>query len=307
MFYILYVVQETSRRQVVSFDNTGLDFEADLIDLESFGESCQPKKKAKDNDLKNQAPSKNELQELSKPKVTFDKCKTSHTLAEEALPPKDIILAFPTAAKEEAQEEAAKTSEEDSSVDESPETTLNSVSEEVPLNSTVEETTEGAPAKRKRHSSVNTDSDEERLIIIDPGTPLSAVANKKITLTPEAPERFTDSSTSSASHLNAESPSSSAKGAKKGVKRPRVSADCDQLGHILKMQNAMLKSTTAKSQEAPKAPTAGCHPPEAKPNSHPVSLVKPSVSSYLDLEYREGFKNEAAAPATSQPSAQRKS
>lgn len=258
--------------------------------------------------MKNQAHSKNESQELSKPKDKLDKCKTSHTLTEEASSPKDIILTLPTAAKEEAQEEAARTSVEDSSVDESSETTLNSVSEEVPLSSTVEDTTESATAKQTWHSSINTDSDEERLIIVDPGTPLSGVANKKQTVIQEASENATDSNTSSVSHMNVVlSSSSSIIGAKKGIKRPRVSADCDQLGHILQMQNAMLKSTTTKSQEAPKAPTAECRPPEAKPSSHPVSLVKPSVSSYLELEYREGLKNEAAAPATSQPSAQRKS
>lgn len=298
-----------SRRPVVSVDSTDLDFEVDLTDLESFGESCQPKKrKVKDNDLKNRAPSKNETLGLPKPKVELDKGKTSHMLTEEALPPKDMTSALLTPAKEEAPEEAARVSVEDSSVEESAETTAeNSVSEEDPLASIVEETTECAPAKRTRHSSANTDSDEERLIIDDPDSSLS-VANKKNHVTPAAPENITDPNTSSVSELNLLlSPSSSAKGAKKGVKRPRVSADCDQLGHILRMQNAMLKSTTAKSQEAPRAPAADCQPPEPKLSNHPVSLVKPSVSSYLDLEYREGLQNQTAAPATSQPSAQRKS
>ncbi|MCJ8735933.1 hypothetical protein PDJAM_G00253130 [Pangasius djambal] len=297
-----FATEEASSRPVVSFDSTDIDFEADLTDLESFGESCQLKKKVKDNDSKNQAPSKSETLELSKPKVELDKGKTSHTLPEEASPPKDIISALSTPAKEEA----ARASVEDSSVDESPETTLNSVSEEDPLSSTVEETAECTPTKRKRHSSVNTDSDEERLIIDDPGSPLSSVANKKSQATPAAPENFTDPNTSSVSELNVLSPSNSAKGAKKGAIRPRVSADCDQLGHILRMQNAMLKSKTAKSQEPPKAPAADCRPPEPKPNHHTVSLVKPSVSSYLDLEHREGLQNEPAAPATSQPTAQRK-
>lgn len=198
-------------------------------------------------------------------------------------------------------------SAEDSLVDESAETTLNSISEEDPSNSTVNETPECVPAKRMRHSSVNADSDEERLIIDDPDSLLNHKTNK-LQVTPPASENIPDPNTSSLSDLNVLlSPTRSAKGAKKGAKRPRVSADCDQLGHILRMQNAMLKSKTTKSQEPLKAPAADCYPPEIKASFHPVSLVKPSVSSYLDLEYREGLRNEPVASAIFQPTAQRKS
>lgn len=277
--------------------------------MESFGEAYQPKKKVRHNDWENQAPTKSESLGLSKPKVELDQGKTLHTLTEQASTPKDVISVLSTPAKEEAIEEAARVSVKDSSVDESAETTLNSVSDEDPLCSSVEESAECTPAKRVRHSSVNIDSDEERLIIDDPDSPFHSILNKKNQVTPAAPENITDPNTSSVSDvLNVlVSPSSSAKGAKKAAKRPRVSADCDQLGQILRMQNAMLKSTTAKSQETPKAPSADCCPPEPKPSNHPVSLVKSSVSSYLDLESREGLQNEYAAPATSQPTAQRKS
>lgn len=272
-----------------------MDFEVDLTDLESFGESCQPKKKMNDSDLKNQAPSKNETPVVLKPKVQLDKG------TKKASSPKDITSALSTP----AEEEVLRASVEDVSVDTSAETTLNSVSDEDPSSLTVEEATERAPAKRTRHSSENIDSDDERLIIDDP----SSAADKKQQVVPAAPENITDPNTSSVSDLNVPpSPSSPAKAAKKRAKRCRVSADCDQLGHILRMQNAMLKSPAAKSQEPPNAPAADCRPQEPKPSSHPVSLVKPSVSSYLDLEYREGLqKNEAAAPATPQPAAQRKS
>lgn len=272
----------------------------DLTDLESFGESCQLKKKVKDNDTKTQAPSKHEPLGLTKPNIELGTEKTSHTLPNEASPPKDIM----SAASTPANEEAARVSVEDSSVDESAETTLNSVSEEDRSSSTVDE----IPAKRMRRSSIDTDSDEERLIIDDPHSLKKGVADKTPVM-PAAPENITDPDASSVSDVNVlTSPSRSAKGAKKGAKRPRVSADCDQLGQILRMQNAMLKSTVTKNQESPKAPPAdSSHPPEPKPNVHPVSLVKSSVSSYLDLEYREGLQNEAAASATSQPTAQRKS
>ncbi|KAF4081353.1 hypothetical protein AMELA_G00160400 [Ameiurus melas] len=298
-----FATEEKSSRQVVSFDSNDLDFEVDLTDLESFGESYQPKKKVKHNDSENQAATKSESLGLSKPKVELDQGKTLHTLTKQASTPKDVISVLSTPAKEEE----ARASVEDSSVDESAETTLNSVSDEDPLTLSVEESAECTPAKRVRHSSVNIDSDEERLIIDDPDSPFRSIVNKMNQVTPGAPENITDPNTSSAGDLNVlVSPSSSAKGVKKAAKRPRVSTDCDQLGQILRMQNAMLKSTTAKSQESPKAPSADCCPPEPKPSNHPVSLVKSSVSSYLDLESREGLQNEAAAPATSQATAQRK-
>ncbi|GAA6105036.1 little elongation complex subunit 2 [Tachysurus ichikawai] len=297
-----FATEKASSRPVVSFDTNDLDFDADLTDLESFGESFQVKKKVKDNESKTQVPSKNEPLGLSKPKVELDTDKTSHTLTNKTCPPKDIISTLSTPANEDEQEEAVRLSVEDSSVDESAETTLNFVSEEDPLSSTVDET----PAKRMRRSSINADSDEERLVIDDPDSLERRVENEN-QVTPAAPENITVPETSSVSDLSVQiSPSRSAKGAKQGAKRPRVSADCDQLGHILRMQNAMLKSTATKNQESPKAPAADGCPAEPKPNIHPVSLVKPSVSSYLDLEYREGLQNEAAASATSQPTAQRK-
>ncbi|XP_046715293.1 little elongation complex subunit 2 isoform X2 [Silurus meridionalis] len=295
-----FATEETSSRPVVSFDSTDIDFEVDLTDLESFGESCQPKKKLKDNESKNQASSKKETWGLSKPKVELDKGKPLHT--EEASPIEDFISA---PAKEEADEEGV--SIEDSSVDESAEASLTSVCEEDSLSCSVEINAECTPAKRIRCSSVNADSDEERLIIDDPGTPQNGKTNTKNQVTPAAQENITDPNTSSVSDLNVlNGTCSTAKGARKGIKRPRVSTDCDQLGQILRMQNAMLKSTTAKSQESPKAPVTECHPLRPKSNNHPVSLVKLSVSSYLDSQYREGLQNEAAAPATSQPAAQRK-
>ncbi|XP_053343331.1 little elongation complex subunit 2 isoform X1 [Clarias gariepinus] len=294
-----FAAEETSSRPVVSFNSTDMEFEVDLTDLESFGESCQPKKKVKVNDSKKLTPSKSE----TKPQAEFEESKTSNNSTEEASPPKDIISTLSTPAKEDAPEAAVRVGGEDGSMDESAETTLNSMSEEEPLSSSVE-STEGLSANSVMPSSKDIDSDEERLIIDDPGSPWSDVASVKSQETPNT-EKNTDPSASSVSDLNVP-PSPSAKGAKKGVKRPRVSADCDQLGHILRMQNAMLKSTTAKTQEPLKAPAAEARPAETKSNTRSVSLVKSSVSSYLDMEYREGLQNEAAAPATSQPTTQRK-
>ncbi|XP_059392457.1 little elongation complex subunit 2-like isoform X2 [Carassius carassius] len=83
----------------------------------------------------------------------------------------------------------------------------------------------------------------------------------------------------------------SGKGTKKGIKRPRISSECDQLGQILKMQDAMLKSTPSKNQEAVKP-----HVPEDKaPEAKTHSLVKQCVTSYL--ESREGQEEDTTLPA----------
>ncbi|XP_026118477.1 little elongation complex subunit 2-like isoform X3 [Carassius auratus] len=83
----------------------------------------------------------------------------------------------------------------------------------------------------------------------------------------------------------------SGKGTKKGVKRARISGECDQLGQILKMQDAMLKSTPSKNQEPVKPRVPEDKAPEVKTHS----LVKQCVTSYL--ESREGQEEDTTLPA----------
>ncbi|KAL7858198.1 hypothetical protein AOLI_G00183000 [Acnodon oligacanthus] len=293
-------------RAVVSFDDTSIDFEVDVTELESFGESYQLSKKVKGHD-ESKALSKNQTVGLSNPKLGLDK----HPLAG-ASTPEDISSSSRALPKEEFKEEAAKTDGEDSSMDKSTGDILNAVSED-PVNnsSSVEEcsSSDCPPTKRIRHNSVyssdhSMDSDEERLVIDHPGSPPYRVA-KKTHMAPPAPESITNGVNEQTSDSTTPlSPTGSAKGGKKGKRRSRVSGDCDQLGHILRMQNAMLKSTISKGQEPSKAQTLECRPPEPKLNSHPHSLVKPCVSSYLDSE--GGLDEEAATPAKCQPTVQKK-
>ncbi|XP_036431968.1 little elongation complex subunit 2 [Colossoma macropomum] len=293
-------------RAVVSFDDTSIDFEVDVTELESFGESYQLSKKVKGHD-ESKALSKNQTLGLSKPKLGSDK----HVLAG-ASTPEDISMSSHALPKEELKEEAVKTDVRDSSTDKSTEDILNTVSED-PMNnsSSVEEcsSSECPPTKRIRHNSVyssdhSMDSDEERLVIDHPGSPPYRVA-EKTQMAPPAPGSITDGNNEKTSDPTTPlSPTASAKRAKKGTKRSRVSGDCDQLGHILRMQNAMLKSTMSKGQEPSKAQTSECRPSEPKLNSHPHSLVKPCVSSYLDSG--EGLDEEAATPTICQPTVQKK-
>ncbi|XP_017563822.1 little elongation complex subunit 2 isoform X1 [Pygocentrus nattereri] len=301
-----FAPEEKFSRAVVSFDDTSIDFEVDVTELESFGESYQLSKKVKGHD-ESKALSKNHTLGLSKSKLGSDK----HALAG-ASTPEDISSSSHALPKEEFKDEAAKTDVDDSSTDKSTGDILNAVSED-PVNnsSSVEEcsSSECPPTKRIRCNSVyssdhSMDSDEERLVIDHPGSPLYHVA-KKTQMAPPAPESITYGINEQTSDPTTPlSPTGSAKEAKKGKRRSRVSGDCDQLGHILRMQNAMLKSTISKGQEPSKAQTLECRPPEPKLNSHPHSLVKPCVSSYLDSG--EGLDEEAATPTICQPTVPKK-
>ncbi|KAI4872212.1 hypothetical protein NFI96_031050 [Prochilodus magdalenae] len=298
-----FVPEERSSRAVVSFEDTSIDFEVDVTDLESFGESYQPNKKVKGKD-ESKALSKNQTVGLSNAKSGLDKSAVT-----EASTSKDIPLLSPTLPEKELKEETVKTDAEDSSVDNTAKEMLIAVSEDPAYNSSsVEEysSSDCPRAKRLRQGSVysldhSIDSDEERLIIDHPGSPLNCLA-KKTQMAPPTPEGANDSINDQTSDATMPlSPTTAAKGAKKGTKRPRVSGDCDQLGHILRMQNAMLKSAISKGQ---KAQTSECRPPEPKVNNNPHSLVKPCVSSYL--ESGEGLDEEAATPIIPGPEVKKK-
>ncbi len=143
------------------------------------------------------------------------------------------------------------------------------------------------PTKRPRHkmedkTDKDLDSDEERLVIDDifsPQRPQTQVTAAEVS-SPQTPDPATPGP--------ANPPG---KGTKKGIKRPRISGECDQLGQILKMQDAMLKSTPSKNQEPVKAHVPEDKPPEAKTHS----LVKQCVTSYL--ESREGQEEDTTLPA----------
>lgn len=277
----------------------------DVTELESFGESYQPSKKVKTHD-ESKALSKNQTLGLSKPKLGSGE----HTSTEVVLTPK-VPSPPPTLAKGELQDEAADV--EDSSMDKSAEDILNSVSGgSVSNNSAVEECfrLERPPGKRIRHSSdQSTNSDESRLVIDHPSSPLNSTTKEK-QMTLQSPENLTYTALSSFNKESTDaamplSPTSSAKDSKKGAKRSRVSGDCDQLGHILRMQNAMLKSAMVKNPEPLKNQTSDCRPPEPKVHTSPHSLVKPCVSSYLHS--KEGLDEDVPALVICQPIVQKKS
>ncbi|TRY94612.1 hypothetical protein DNTS_015814 [Danionella cerebrum] len=136
--------------------------------------------------------------------------------------------------------------------------------------------TERPPISKRLRSSEEThphqdsDSDEGRLVIAHMGSPAPRSAAQETASPTKPPGR----------------------GARKGIKRQRQPDNCDQLGQILRMQDAMLKPSPGSNPEVLKAPVL-----ERKvPGTRTHSLVKQSVSSYLESS-REGKGEEGMMPA----------
>ncbi|XP_066524470.1 little elongation complex subunit 2 isoform X2 [Hoplias malabaricus] len=293
-----FSTEEKRAIRVVSFGESGIDFDVDVTELESFGESYQLKNNVKAPE--SEAVYKNQTSMLDSDNLPLTVTSTPKNVHSQPLP----------LVEEELQEETVV---DDSSLAKSDGDISNNVSEDTKSSngSSAEVcfSSECPPSKKMRSSlELNMDSDEEKLIIDYPDSPLDPSKKNPQESLP-APKNILDITTTSFNNQTSDptihlSPTTPAKGTKKGAKKPRVSEDCDQLGHILRMQNAMLKSSTSKCQESPKAQTPNCKPPEPNLNIHPHSLVKPCVSSYLESE--EGLDKQTAATDTPQFTVQAK-
>lgn len=114
------------------------------------------------------------------------------------------------------------------------------------------------------------DSDDEKLVIDDSLSPTLSETKSQNTEPPHTP-------VSVSVPVSSESPSP------QRVTRQsrRAKASGDQLSEILRMQTAMFNSThdAAKCSAVSNSPSRSVAPPV---HSHPTSLVKPCVSSYLE-------------------------
>ncbi|XP_056595435.1 little elongation complex subunit 2 isoform X2 [Triplophysa dalaica] len=238
--------EETISRSVVAFDDAGMDFEADLTDLESFGGSCKTNVKVKaQKEAKTAAGPSNVISSPKKPTDALDITK-------------DNPKSTPSEIQEEADGEGCAL---DLSVASEEEHLRGGSKEKIDKLSHVQ----GPPTKRSRRMmNQESDSDDERLVIDQIASPQRPQTSTQLNLATSTP----------ANPLG--------KGMRKCPKRQRISGECDQLGQILKMQDAMMKPTPSKIQEPQKAAVLEDKPPEHKM----YSMVKPCVTSYL--ESREG-------------------
>lgn len=221
----------------MSFDDHALDFEVDLTDLETFGESASVKT----------------------PKVRKDSA------------PKSA-------------EVAGRSSGVGKRSDEHLDDTSGSSQEEPEPSSAAQPAAGDQPDAKQRRLDSDTasdevpacggDSDDEKLVIDDTVSP---PVNRPSAPTVESPRTPVSKSVP----VEPESPSSPSPRTATRPRRPRTKAAGDQLSEILRMQSAMFSS----AHETPKCPpVSNAASPSAAPaaHSHPTSLVKPCVSSYLE-------------------------
>lgn len=264
----LFLHQGSSKRNVVSGENSGLDFEVDLTDLETFGETKPIK-----------------IPKTPKKKNEQDACVEST---------KASSSASVTNTKRSSERPANTTSSSQEEMDTSVAGEDDPVTEErnQPAgNEAIAPTTEDMRPDSAQECNEDPpfmgDSDEDQLVIDDSILSQAQTRTTQCTPTPLSADARSDPLNSECS-----SPEKTTK-QKRQSKKAKVSGD--QLGDILRMQTAMFNCDTAKgstvSQEM-SSPARGVGP---SVHSYPTSLVKPCVSSYLERNNNQDGESGAAS------------
>ncbi|XP_072241970.1 little elongation complex subunit 2 isoform X2 [Leuresthes tenuis] len=123
------------------------------------------------------------------------------------------------------------------------------------------------------------DSDDDKLAIDESVSPTATPAEQQ---EPQTAARQADPSVTPDSTPVIIESSSPYKGTRSRSQSKRAKVSGDQLGEILRMQTAMFKS--ASDTATMKSPSRCVEP---LVHSHPTSLVKPCVTSYLEREQKE--------------------
>lgn len=237
----------------MSAESTGLDFEADLTDLETFGDTS---KMAKTKKMKTQQD-----EGVKNKKVTHSSVVTrSKSLSESHN--------ANSSSQEDMKTSLIKT--------EAPSTESSQLVVSEAISPKTKQICSGKEEEEDR--TVTEDSDDEKLIIDDYTASattrvkrLEPQTTKPSTVTPEFTALNTDSSTPH-------------KCAKTSWQTRRAKSSEDQLGEILRMQTAMFQSSNDTPATATKSPSRCVG---LLPNSHATSLVKPCVTSYLERNQNE--------------------
>lgn len=257
----MFLFQEASTRRCVSTEDRSFQFEADLADLETFGETSNSSLTKK---LKNQQHDGDKSQKAARSLVVTRSKKSGEHYNANSSSQKDMKTPLINSEKP---------------------TTVSSlsISEAIPPKTIRVGSAKGA----EEHRDFTGDSDDEKLIIDDFATSTSTKqlqpqvtacsADIPVACTPEsAPENLD----SSPSH----------KGVKTRQQTKRSKCSGDQVGEILRMQTAMFKSANDTAPSATKSPGRCVG---LVLNSHPISLVKPCVTSYLERHQNEDGETSA--------------
>nr|XP_020486926.1 little elongation complex subunit 2 isoform X1 [Labrus bergylta] len=276
--------QENSKRELVSFES-GLDFDVDLTDLETFGETVSTK-----------------TSQMKKMQTEQD-----------ASISKKAAIPSPLSKSKRSAENLVNCSSSQEEMDVSL-TDMNDPTTEETTQPVVCDVTEPKTELMRPDSAqesdkdliVAEDSDDEKLVIDDIVSPAK-------TPTTQAKPRTTPCSADSPSTPvsepeSANSESSSPQKGKRQRRQPKRSNAApksgDQLGEILRMQTAMFNTandTAKQSTTSPetKTPTQCTGTPA---HSHQTSLVKPCVTSYLERSQNQE-RETCTAPQESTPAA----
>ncbi|XP_014845814.1 PREDICTED: little elongation complex subunit 2 isoform X1 [Poecilia mexicana] len=252
------LTQEASVRGCVSVENKGLDFEVDLTDLETFGETTtkmpRTKKTQSQQDEEGQSGGSSRTPAVTKPNNSNETLKaTSFSQGGINSAPKNKKnIRTATSQLMVSEPELQKTE------------------------------SSGSDQKCDKEEGFTADSDDEKLIIDEAGSSVALPTNQSepLTTTCSADSSVT-SSVQSTPAKTVSSPPCKHTRSKRTTRQTK--APEDQLGEILRMQTAMFKSG---SEPAPavKSPSR-CVGPQLNP--HTTSLVKPCVSSYLERHQNE--------------------
>lgn len=267
IMFLMFLNQESSRRNLVSFENNGLDFEVDLTDLETFGETTAIK-----------------IPKMQKEQDAFLKIKTKRS--------SEHLVNTSSSSQEEI-----NTSLTDMNDAITENTAQPPVSESI-----VPKTEQMRPdfsQENDKDLAFAGDTDDEKLFIDDSMSP-AATPIKQSKTTP-CNARPPSTPVSESVPVNSES-SSPQKLTRQKRQSKRVKASGDQLSEILRMQTAMFntandtskRSTTSQEIKSPNRCMG------LSVHSHPVSLVKPCVTSYLEKKQNEGVET-CTAPHESAP------
>lgn len=259
----LFPNQENSQRNLVSFEDNSLDFEVDLTDLETFGETT-PIKASK----------------MLKKQNEQDAC----------VKPKKVTSALSLSTNKRSSERLANTSsssleEMDTSLTVMDDTMTKQTAQLVLGESSVPKTErvrQDTVQESDKDLAFTGDSDDEKLVIDD------SVSTSATAATPPKPKTTPSCSVPPVTPVSETVPvTSESSSPQKVTRRTQQSKKVktgDQLGEILRMQTAMFTSasdtnkcpTTTQETGSPNQ----CMGPSVY--SHPTSLVKPCVSSYLE-------------------------
>ncbi|XP_014323982.1 little elongation complex subunit 2 [Xiphophorus maculatus] len=259
--------QEASVRGCVSVENKGLNFEVDLTDLETFGETTtktpQIKKTQSQQDEELQSSGSSSTPVVTKPKNSNKTLKVS---------------SFSQGGLNSASKNKNNTRTETSQL----------IVSEPELQKTE---SSGSDQKCDKDEGFMAGSDDEKLIIDETGSSVALPTNQSERLTPTcSADSSVTSSVQSTPANTVSSPPCKRTRSKRTTRQTK--APEDQLGEILRMQTAMFKSGSEPSP-AVKSPSR-CLGPQLNP--HTTSMVKPCVSSYLERHQNEDAESRVVLP-----------